>query len=157
MLACVVLAAFVWLTGFVPGTHPMRFQGPAMRPTIRDGQVIQVRDYGGASPARGDIVIFHAPAGFPGAGGAPWCLRVIAIPGDSIALTATGVVLNGKPLVEPYVAPENADDSVILHALTLEAGQYYVMGDNRGDSADSRYFGPIGRASIVGKVVAIRG
>jgi signal peptidase I len=131
-----------------------------MEPTIREGQVLVVQAYGSARPQRGDIIVFHPPSmpEFPLPDSL--CKRIIAIPGDTLAITNTGVVLNGKPLVEPYVAPQNVDYSAELadpqySHLTLQTGQYYVLGDNRGDSIDSRFFGPISRSSIEGKVVSI--
>jgi signal peptidase I len=147
-----LLTAVPQLGGIVPGSHVNRFNGPSMEPTIHTGQYVVVQDYGSATPQRGDIAIFHPP-------NAPQQLfvqRVIAIPGDSIALTETDVILNGVKLNEPYVAPENAGNEVTLN-LTLQPAQYFVMGDNRRNSQDSHSFGPVPLANFIGKVIAIRG
>ncbi len=128
-----------------------------MEPTIRDGQALLIQDYGSARPQRGDIIIFHPPSVSQVALPDRLCKRVIAIPGDTIGITDTAVIVNGRPLVESYVASQNADystESQYAH-LTLQTGQYYVLGDNRRDSIDSRFFGPIDRSSIEGKVVSI--
>lgn len=159
-VACVLAATVLWQVGIRPGTHRNTFQGPSMEPTIREGQVLVVQDYGSARPQRGDIIVFRSPSVSQLALPDRLCKRIVAVPGDTLAVTNTGIIVNGKPLVEPYVAPQNADyrgelaDPQYTH-LTLQTGQYYVLGDNRGDSIDSRLFGPIGRSSIEGKVVSI--
>ncbi len=77
--------------------------------------------------------------------------RVVGLPGDTITVTVNGVLINGKPLAEPYVAPATVMYSApVIH---LGANQYMVLGDNRGNSYDSHYFGPITAAQIVGVVV----
>jgi len=127
--------------------------GPSMEPTIRNGQMIYVRAYVGSTPARGDIVVFHPPFNPQD----EFVKRIIAIPGDTICISATTVTLNGNQLHEPYVAAASTGSQVAVPCLTLGADRYYVLGDNRLDSADSREFGPIMLDSIVGKVVWIFG
>jgi signal peptidase I len=125
-----------------------------MEPTILDGQVLTLQDYGSAGPQRGDIIAFHPPI-------APsdlYVKRVIAIPGDTVAITQAGVVVvNGKHLVEPYVDPQNDKQPVQVSDYPVHAGEYFVLGDNRDNSTDSRYYGSVDRSSIVGKVVSIKG
>ena len=93
-------------------------------------------------PQRGDVVVLDLPA-------EPEDLikRVIGLPGETIELNAGVVYIDGQPLKESYVRPSPGN----LPARKLGADEYFVMGDNRGNSKDSRIFGPIPRESIVGR------
>lgn len=122
--------------------------GPSMEPTIQSGTVMPLHDVGSAGPQRGDIVVFHPPID----PSELYVKRVIALPGDIIAITEAGVTLNGQVLAEPYVDRKNWVDRTILFAMTMRSGQYFVMGDNRDNSFDSRMFGAIDRSSMLGKV-----
>lgn len=156
-LVCGVAGTALWQLGIRPGTERYRFEGPAMEPTIREGQIIVAQRYGTAAPVRGDIVVFHPPAIPKLTLTARFVMRIVALPGDTIAFTNSALLLNGKPLLEPYVAPENADYAVDprYRRLTLPAAQYFVLGDNRRDSLDSRTFGPIARSAILEKAVSV--
>jgi len=84
--------------------------------------------------------------------------RIIGIPGDTITITPTAVFVDGQKLSEPYIYPlpsGMSENPVVLPKVVLKAGEYFVMGDNRLDSQDSRFFGPIVRGSIVGKAEAV--
>ncbi len=148
-LICVV-AGCAFLVGGVIRLRgeAISMTGPSMEPTIQLGKVMPLQDIGSAGPQRGDIVVFHPPID----PSELYVKRVIAIPGDTVAITETGVTLNGQPLAEPYVDPKNWVDRTILFAMTMRSGQYFVMGDNRDNSIDSRMFGAIDRSSMVGKV-----
>jgi signal peptidase I len=74
--------------------------------------------------------------------------RVVGVPGDRIACRDGRVVRNDQVLAEPYLAPGTVTD---CEPVTVPAGQLFVMGDNRGNSQDSRVFGPIHRADVVGR------
>lgn len=156
-MLCAVSGVVLWQAGLRPGEHRYTFVGPSMEPTIHDGQVLVAQDYGSAQPQRGDIVVFHSPKISEITLPDLLVKRIIAVPRDTIAFTDTTVIVNGKPLVEPYVAPQNADyhDDSGDRPLTLQPQQYYVLGDNRGDSVDSLLFGPIDRSTIIAKVVSI--
>ncbi len=98
---------------------------------------------------RGQIVIFYRP----GQPGTPLIKRVIGVPGDTIRI-ANGVVwVNGQRLDEPYVQGAATTCSTFCGPLELGPDMYYVMGDNRPDSLDSRTFGPISGDDIIGRVV----
>jgi signal peptidase I len=81
--------------------------------------------------------------------------RIIGIPGDTISITATAVYVDGKKLNEPYIAalaPGQDESVVVIPSLKLGKNDYFVLGDNRLNSRDSRFFdGPVTRQSIIGK------
>ncbi len=93
---------------------------------------------------RGDIVVFEAPKNRQHDGIKDYVKRVIGLPGDYIELGNNEVLIDGEPLIEPYVNPECAHsvaDGLIAH--TVPPGHVFVMGDNRCKSADSRSFGNV--------------
>jgi signal peptidase I len=75
--------------------------------------------------------------------------RVIGLPGDRIECVGGRVIRNGQPFPEPYLAPGTVSEN--CGQITVPAGKLFVMGDNRGDSQDSRVFGPIDKSDVVGR------
>ncbi len=126
----------------------------SMEPTLGIGNRILVDklSYDLHSIHRGDIVVFARPAND---GGDPTIKdlvkRVVGRPGETISSANGHVVINGRPLAEPYL-PTGTQTSGIS-TQTIPAGHYFVMGDNRTDSADSRVFGPIPGSLVVGHTV----
>lgn len=96
-------------------------------------------------PQRQQVVVFHPPI----AGGHDYIKRVIGAPGDRIEIRQGAVWINGKPLLEPYLwnAPNPADN---MAPRVIPPKHYFVMGDNRGNSYDSRYWGTVPRENIIG-------
>jgi len=157
------LVIYLLIHNFV--AQPFEVEQDSMMPTVNPGEYVLIdkisprfSDY-----QRGDIVVFQPPDGF-GQGGVPFIKRVIGIPGDRVSLE-NGVVFvtasGGNPvrLDEPYVI-RGADGAVAAtlprdpsgtDAWTVPAGSYFVMGDNRTASQDSRFFGPVERDLIVGR------
>jgi signal peptidase I len=146
--------------------HLYRVPSSAMEPTLRcsepyagcegstEDRVLSLR-WPGWSPARGDIVALHTPplaALRCGAGGV-FVKRVIGLPGERWAERAGVVYINGKRLDEPYVKPGRRDARTV-GPLRIPSGRYFVEGDNRSSSCDSRAWGTVPRKSIVGKIVA---
>ncbi len=138
--------------------QPYRVNGPSMQPNLHTDNLVLVNllayDFG--SPQRGDVVVFHPP--IPSASGEYYVKRVIAIPGDTITLTATSVIVDGQKLNEPYInklGPSGIENTGVVPPYKLQKDEYWVMGDNRLDSQDSRFFGPIARSSIVGKAEVV--
>ena len=109
------------------------------------------------SPHRGEIVVFNTPPraqlpppGGCGAGGT-FVKRIIGLPGDTVQERQGTVSVNGKRLVEPYVKFHD-EDSGVWH---VPAGSYFMMGDNRAASCDSRKWGAVPRSDLIGPVFAV--
>ena len=123
-------------------------EGASMHPTLTTGQFLVVNrlQYTVDDPQRGDIVVFHAPANPQ----QDFIKRIIALPGETIEFRASAVYIDGQLLNEPYINEaciiQRCPDSILL----LGYDEYFVMGDNRNRSSDSRQFGAIERNRIVG-------
>ncbi len=89
-----------------------------------------------------------------GAGSRPYIKRVVGMPGDRIAVRDGRVIPNGRPAAEPFAAPCGGGPAWDLEQIVVAAGHYFLMGDNRDDSKDSRFWGTVPRAWIIGKAVA---
>ncbi|MDQ1426832.1 MAG: signal peptidase [Acidimicrobiaceae bacterium] len=124
----------------------------SMEPTLKPGDRVLVNklSYKLHDVHRGDIVVFKRP---PSEADDPTIKdlikRVIGLPGDRIEGRDGVVYINGQPLKEPYLPPGTTTASLPLQ--TVPAGQYFVMGDNRGNSKDSRFIGTIPKNLIVGR------
>ncbi|MBF6590456.1 MAG: signal peptidase I [Ktedonobacterales bacterium] len=135
---------------------PYRVSGPAMQPTLRDGQIVLAHVYTFVGkrirdPQRGDIVLYHPPD-HPST---TVIGRLIALPGDNIEVTSSSVILNGKPLNEPYIASAGAgqsENNQTVPSTTLGTNKYFILGDNRPNSADSRTFGAVDGGKIISQV-----
>lgn len=147
-----------------------------MEPTLKIGQTVAVSVYPGYVPKVGDLVLFHPPAGADpaspvcgnpnqGAGHPQACdaptsqesaqtfiKRVVAVPGDTITIINGHVYRAGSRESDPYIYQCGPDPSCNFPAaITIPPGDYFVLGDNRGASDDSRFWGPVPRAWIIGK------
>jgi signal peptidase I len=157
VLVAVLLRAFVVQTFFIPSG--------SMLPTLQIGDRILVNklsyDFHGVD--RGDIVVFARPPA-ENCGGPEvndLVKRVIGLPGETISLAHGYVYIDRKRLSEPWLVPSEqgvtspgpAGPAYSLeHPYHIPTNDYFVMGDNRTDSCDSRYWGPIPKSLIVGKV-----
>ena len=134
----------------------------SMLPTLQIGEriVVDKLSYHLHGVHRGDIVVFRKPP-LEQADYSDLVKRVIGLPGETISAVGGRVYIDGRPLAEPWLpqpmpvtAPSPLPEGFSLnHPYIIPAGEYYVMGDNRTDSEDSRYFGPIPGNLIVGKMV----
>lgn len=139
--------------------QPYRVFGPSMQPGLRtdDYVLVNLLTYDFSTPQRGDVIVFYPPSN-PFRDCTPphdcFVKRVIALPGDTIEVTLNAVKVNNVTLSEPYLLPIDKgvnENPIAVPKMKLAADQYFVMGDNRLNSQDSRFFGPITRSSIIGK------
>lgn len=157
---------------------PYRIPSLSMFPTLHIGQRILV-DRLSTHPALGDVVVFHPPSGATPPDGQPsvcanrrqgrdqpqpcdaatrgessqtFVKRVVGLPGDTLRITDGHVWRNGTEEHGSYVqsCPEGPGFCTFSRTIRVPAGHYYVMGDNRGDSDDSRFWGPVPQQWIIG-------
>lgn len=156
---------------------PYKIPSLSMAPTLIEGQRVFVDRTGiSGELARGQIVVFHPPAGADRRDPVQQCgrarprtqacpastadrssqtfiKRVVGLPGDRIAVRGGHVLRNGKPVPEPY-AQTCAEPVCNLSEITVPRGTFYVLGDNRDGSDDSRYWGPVRDEWLIGRAVA---
>ena len=156
VLETLLLTLIVFLVIQLFVAQPYQIQQQSMENTLMPNQYILFDKLTPRFDAyhHGDVVIFDPPAGWShDASGTPFIKRVIGIGGDTVDIHDGHVFVNGTQLAEPYVYMDQqtqpADPN--NHTWKLAAGQLFVMGDHRSDSQDSRVFGPIQRASVIGR------
>ena len=157
---------------------PYRIPSASMEPTLAIGQRVLVNRLGNrfSAPSVGDIVVFHPPAGAesglgdqcggqppqgqvcmketPQEGTTTFIKRVVAGPGDRIKLVHGTLWRNGKPVKEPYARPCTGGGCDFEREAVVPPDHWFMMGDNRGDSDDSRFWGPVPRKWIIGDAFA---
>jgi signal peptidase I len=130
---------------------PVIIQGRSMAPTLRDGECYLLNRwvYLFQSPERGDLVVIQDPGHTDFA-----VKRIVGKPGDWLNLRNGQVYLNGRRLNESYLPKGVLTYPPDLHEKWVQLGtdQYYVLGDNRSNSEDSRYYGRITRSAIIGEI-----
>jgi signal peptidase I len=144
--AAVVLALLL-VSGLLP-FQTIRVPSASMTPTIAPGDHLLLDKRRPAEVAVGDVVVLHDPLD----PGDLVVKRVIAVGGDSVGFEDGVLVRNGLPVTEPYTA--DFLDGVYYGPDVVPPGMLYVLGDNRVDSVDSRRFGPVPLAAVVGRVDA---
>jgi signal peptidase I len=132
--------------------QPVRVEGTSMLPVLEDQDRLFVNKiaYRVGDIHAGDVVVFQYPRDHEKS----YIKRVIALPGDRLRIDQGQVFVNGKAIEEKYVPPRYADDKSVAE-MVLQANQYYVLGDHRSISSDSREFGPVDRDLIYGKAVFV--
>jgi signal peptidase I len=126
-------------------------EGPSMQPNFHTGQFLVVSrvNYLLSDPQRGEVVVFH----YPNNPQEDYIKRVIGLPGDTVEIRDTLVYVNGVQLNEPYINEPCQAGSCRDNLWELGADEYFMMGDNRNHSSDSRSFGPVKRQYIVGEAL----
>ncbi|MEO8096174.1 MAG: signal peptidase I [Acidobacteriota bacterium] len=134
--------------------QPVRVEGTSMMPSLVDQERIFINKFSyrfGITDVRhGDTVVFW----FPGDTSKSYIKRVIGVPGDRIEISRGRVFVNDQLLNEPYV-PAEYGDRVSLDKMTVPQGEYFVLGDHRSSSNDSRTWGTVPRSYIYGKAVFV--
>ena len=170
MIVAIALALALGIQAFL--VKPFRIPSESMVPTLQIGQRVLVDrvSFKFGEPDRGDIVVFKPPVGQPSTCGVPrasdqpcprgtpeksdtnFIKRVVGLPGDRLKVLEGHVYINGRRQKESYarIDPECATCN-LPREITIPDGQYYMMGDNRGESADSREWGPVPKEWLIGK------
>jgi signal peptidase I len=146
VVLAVVLIVFIY--------QPVKVEGTSMMPGLTDQERIFINKYtyklGAGSIARGDLVVFH----YPNDPSQSYIKRVIGLPGDTVQILEGTVYVNGMKLDEPYVPPEYRDH-VGMRKEAVPPDDYFVLGDHRSSSNDSRVWGFVDRREIYGKAVFV--
>ena len=170
VLEAVVMAVLVFIL-IQTSLQNFKVEGYSMRPTLLEGQYLLVNKlvyfrldqerlarivpfwrvnepeerFAIHPPHRGEVIVFH----FPEDPTRDFVKRVIGVPGDRISLRNGEVFLNGSRLEEPYITSKGNSNADVVE---LEEKEYFVLGDNRRGSNDSRNWGPVPEENILGKV-----
>ena len=148
LVVSVAIAAFIIIFLY----QPVRVEGTSMLPMLEDQDRLFINKiaYRMGDIHQGDVVVFQYPRDHEKS----YIKRVIALPGDRLRINQGDVYVNGKRLPEPYV-PSRFTDDRSQPEIVLPANEYWVMGDHRSISSDSRDFGPVDRSLIDGKAVFV--
>lgn len=145
ILETLVLTVLIFV-GIRVVVQNFRIEGRSMFPTLHPDQYLLVNKllyHGFSDPQRGDIIVFEAWSADK-----DFIKRIVGVPGDEIEVRENLVYVNGVALDEPYLTQPTTDN---IGPITLDGDMYYVMGDNRGNSSDSRTYGPLPREKMIGK------
>ena len=177
LIVAVALGLALGIQAFL--VKPFRIPSGSMEPTLDVGQRVLVSrvNYRLSEPDRGDVVVFKPPAGADdnrNECGAPefdapsrgqpcprptaarsdqnFIKRIVAIEGDRLRIERGRVILNGRSRNESYIQPDDACDICNLpKEIRIPPDHFFMMGDNRGASADSRFWGPVHRDQLIGQ------
>jgi signal peptidase I len=180
VIVAVALGLALLIQAFV--VKPYRIPSESMVPTLQVGQRVLVNRlttrFG--EPSVGDVTVFHPPSGSEQmpldqcgermprltacdkptatASDVNFIKRIVAGPGDTISIIHGRVIRNGKATSEPFISNTCANDSgadcTLPRPITIPPGHWFMMGDNRGESDDSRFWGPVPTAWIIGPAFA---
>lgn len=148
LVVSVVVSLFIILFLY----QPVRVEGTSMLPRLEDQDRLFINKfaYRFEDIRRGDVVVFY----YPHDHSKSYIKRVIALPGDRLSIDHGAVTVNGEVLSEPYVPEKYLDDRSLPERI-IPAGEYFVMGDHRSISSDSRDFGPVPRDLIYGRAALV--
>jgi signal peptidase I len=135
-----IIIAVILIRTFI--ITPVRVDGASMDQTLEDGQILLL--YKLANVDYGDIVVLDEEKE-----GEIIIKRIIGMPGDTVSIRDNTIYVNGEEVEEDYAYGETSD----YEEITLDDDEYFILGDNRPISKDSRYFGPVKEDEIIGKVI----
>ena len=170
-----VLLALVFFLFIQTSVQNFQVEGPSMRPTLEDGQFLLVNkvvyfkidqerlsriipfwrvnhtreSFAVHPPKRGEVIVFLFPDSNPKNRKRDFVKRVVGLPGETVEIRQGAVYINGEVLEDQYVKALGTRDVAPKH---LKEKEYYVLGDNRGGSDDSRSWGAVPEKNILGKV-----
>jgi signal peptidase I len=157
ILVAVLLAGLVRTFAFQPFWIPSSSMVPTLG--VYDRILVQKAFFTWRDVHEGQIVVFsHPPLDHCGPQEGDLVKRVIALPGQTIYSSGNSIYVNGRLLAEPYLPHNDSLGPPIAsrqHPYRVPPGEFYMLGDNRSDSCDSRYWGPIKGSSMIGKVVLV--
>jgi signal peptidase I len=146
VLIAVVLIVFIY--------QPVKVEGTSMMPALQDQERIFINKFtyrfSSSKIERGDMVVFWFPLDMTKS----YIKRVIGLPGDIVEIDRGMVIVNGKPLTEDYITEEYRDYQS-RPPERIQPGEYFVLGDHRNSSNDSRNWGTVSRGNIYGKAVFV--
>ena len=150
ILEVIVLAVGIFLIVYLLILRPHKIKGQSMHPTFPDGEYLLTEkvSYYRNDPQRGDVVVFKPPISED-----EFIKRIIGLPGDTVSLLGGKVFVNDKLLKEDYIIVDTNAGGFLNEGqkYVVPEGNYFVMGDNRPHSSDSRSWGPITKKVITGK------
>ena len=171
LIVAVALGLALGIQAFL--VKPFRIPSASMEPTLDIGQRVLVSrvNYHFSDPDRQDVVVFKPPKGAdenlcgatrqpqrpcpkptPGKSKENFIKRIVAVPGDRLKVLRSHVYINGKEQKEPFARFDSTCDICELpREIVIPPDHFFMMGDNRGESADSRYWGPVPRDNLIGQ------
>lgn len=159
LIETMAISFSIFLVIYLFFLQPHQVNGQSMVPNFQDGEHVLTDkvSYKMRDPQRGEIVVFHAPpdAHCPEGTGCDFIKRILGVPGDTVEVKENAVWVNGNKLPEPYIPsdfpilPGNATKGKSVY---LGPNEFFVSGDNRPYSSDSRTWGAITKDDIIGRV-----
>jgi signal peptidase I len=158
LLVAALLSALLQTYAYAVFSIPSTSMVPTL--AVNDRILVQKAFFDWHDVHEGDVVVFtHPPREHCGEVPAGILVkRVIALPGQTIYSAGDNIYIDGQLLAEPYLPPDDPLDPPIAtsqHPYRVPPGDFYVLGDSRANSCDSRYWGPIQGSSIVGKAIEV--
>lgn len=154
ILEVIVLAVGIFLIVYLLILRPHKIKGQSMHPNFPDGEFLLTEkvSYYKTDPKRGDVIVFKPPISED-----EFIKRVIALPGETVMVLNGKVFVNDEELKEDYIKISTNPSTFLSEGekYTVPSGNYFVMGDNRPHSSDSRAWGPITKKVITGKAWVI--
>lgn len=152
ILEVVIFAVAIFLFIYLLILQPHKIKGASMEPNYPDGEylITDKVSYRFNEPKRGDVVVFKAP----GQQGEEFIKRIIGLPGERVSIKDGFININGTRLIEPYLENSFTTTGAFLKTteeITIPSGQYFVLGDNRPFSSDSRAWGLVPIEDITGR------